>query len=201
MTNKTDLLGVEPDYYPDTNTLVNRLNIRDAGRLAQKEADFTAVRGIELLQSAPPELLTFDYAALRGIHKHLFQDLYDWAGLPRSFDFRKNREQFMLASELNEKAAVVFSGLEEFARTMNASSAPGRLARFLNRINFFHPFPEGNGRTQRIFLSLLVKQHGYTLDWSDVEAWEMTAVCQQAYIMNIEPMRLMFERILLVHHE
>ncbi|MCV6624900.1 MAG: Fic family protein, partial [Cellvibrionaceae bacterium] len=162
MSDKPLTIGVEPAYYPGTNTLVNLLEIKDSRCLSQKEADFTFVRSLELLQSPPRSVLNNDYASLRAIHKYLFQDLYQWAGRPRNFDFRKGGDQFMPATELEDKSVVIFAGVSNLGQNLN--QLPQHLADLLSKINFFHPFPEGNGRAQRIFLSLLVKQHGFDLN-------------------------------------
>ncbi len=70
--------AVEPLCYPNTATFVNLLNVSSSKELAVKEAGFTAIRSIELLQN--PELIdqTFNFGYLKAIHHYLFQDLYEW---------------------------------------------------------------------------------------------------------------------------
>lgn len=100
----------------------------------------------------------------------------------------------MPASELKDGAAAVFACTASFSAQV--PPAPEDLAKLLNHINFFQPFPEGNGRAQRIFLSLLAKQCGYDLSWDLVQPWEMVEVCRQGYMLNLDPMIALFSRIM-----
>lgn len=70
--------------YPDSNTLRNKLDIRDARALADTEAEFALAR---IEQGVPTG--DFDLKHLQDIHRHIFQDVYDWAGELRQVDFRK----------------------------------------------------------------------------------------------------------------
>jgi cell filamentation protein len=64
--------------YPDTDTLINRLNIHDAGRLLEAETRIVSIRLYQLQKH--PVKGGFDFAHLCRIHHHIFQDLYGWAG-------------------------------------------------------------------------------------------------------------------------
>ena len=59
---------------------VNLLGISDSKKFRDKEADFTAIRSIELLQKVDLIPQTFDFERLKAIHRYLFQDVYEWAG-------------------------------------------------------------------------------------------------------------------------
>ncbi len=78
--------SVEPAYYPGTTTLVNLLGLSEPKKIRNKEADFTAIRSIELFQKADLIPQTFDFNHLKAIHRHLFQDIYEWAGKLRPYD-------------------------------------------------------------------------------------------------------------------
>lgn len=102
---------------------------------------------------------------LKLFHKMLFSELYDWAGMYRKGNFGKNQKTFF-PRERFDRAEI------ELNRQINhilASSYQSKivlandLARLLLDINEFHPFREGNGRTQRIFIRMLTKQKGYQL--------------------------------------
>lgn len=62
------------------------------------------------------------------------------------------------------------------------------LAKCLGIINIFHPFPEGNGRTQRMFISLLAIKRGFEVDWNSAFAWEMLECCKAVHRQNYQPM-------------
>ncbi|VAW75553.1 hypothetical protein MNBD_GAMMA13-980 [hydrothermal vent metagenome] len=149
--------SVEPSFYPNTTTFVNRLGITDRNALREKEAAFTAIRSIEPLQQVDLIQQTFDFAHLKAIHYYMFQDLYDWAGMPRSYNMKKEDNVFTPASELPKHEIEAFSQSIKFShqnKRPSISKAANSLARCSGIINIFHPFPEGNGRTQRIFIIL-----------------------------------------------
>lgn len=110
--------SVEPEYYSGSSVFVNKKNIKDPEKLKSIEADVSLLRSLELLQN--PEMLvkTFDFNHLKSIHQFLFQDLYTWAGKPRSFDMLKNGDIFTPAKELRHyekevfKESIVFSFLK-----------------------------------------------------------------------------------------
>jgi cell filamentation protein len=77
---------IDPYTYPGTNILVNKLDIRDAAELARVEADLTTLRIAELIGKL--QQAVFDRAHLRAVHRHIFQDLYAWAGELRTVDIR-----------------------------------------------------------------------------------------------------------------
>ena len=75
-------MAVEPDTYPHSSVFVNKLGITDSKKLHQAEADFSLLRAEEYRNS--PVRATFDLNHLWAIHRHLFRDLYSWAGEIRS---------------------------------------------------------------------------------------------------------------------
>ncbi len=77
----------DPYLDPTTHVLINRLGITDKSTLEQTEAALVATRSFELSQA--PLKGRFDLAHLQAIHKHLFSDLYEWAGQLRTIDISK----------------------------------------------------------------------------------------------------------------
>ncbi|MDH5777664.1 MAG: Fic family protein [Gammaproteobacteria bacterium] len=191
--------SIEPAFYPNTNTFVNFLGITDRNKLREKEAALTAVRSIELLQQ--PDLIqqTFDFAHLQAIHAYLFQDLYDWAGMPRSYDMKKGDNIFTPACELAKYENEVFSRSINFSKLEIRPSileAAESLAACLGIINIFHPFPEGNGRAQRIFISFLAHVFDYNLDWDKTHPWEILETSKAVHAGNYEPLNNLMTRII-----
>jgi len=191
--------STEPEYYSGTTTFVNLKNIEDSSKLKELESDLSFIRSFELLQD--PTLLeqTFDFSYLKNIHLHIFQDLYSWAGKPRSFDMAKNGDEFTKANELSLYEAEVFKESQQFislGTRPTHSKAVYMLATSIRKINAFHPFPEGNGRSQRVFISTLAKVHDFHIDWKSIQNWEAPEVFHQAHNGNAEPLDRMIERIL-----
>ena len=73
--------------YPGTNVLKNKLGIRDLGILHEAERDYSAVRQAELVNQGGTG--DFSFKHLCSIHKHLFGDVYSWAGKTRTVDISK----------------------------------------------------------------------------------------------------------------
>ena len=193
--------SVEPEYYSGSSVFVNKKNIKDPEKLKSIESDVSLLRSLELLQK--PEILekTFDFNHLRYIHQFLFQDLYTWAGKPRSFDMLKNGDIFTRANELVHYETEVFKEAIAFSLLKTQpthSEAVKSLSTSIRKINAFHPFPEGNGPTQRVFISTLAKEHGYGVDWKSVETWEAPEIFHQAHIGNNEPLERLFDKILII---
>ena len=134
------------DYcYPDSFVLRNMLDIEDAVLLEQAERRITSARIAELAQS--PICGTFDLKHLCAIHRHIFQDIYAWAGELRSVNIAKGN-QFCLYQHIEAYAATVFGELKTercLSKTL-LEKMPERLAYYLSEINVLHPFREGNGR-------------------------------------------------------
>jgi len=191
--------SVEPEHYPNTTTLVNLLNIFSSQELKDKEAGFTAIRSIELLQNADLTPKTFDFRHLKFIHHYLFQDLYEWAGKPRSYDIRKNGDEFTPAKYLPKYEVEVFTRSIEFSSSNqrpNIDKAAIKLASCLGAINIYHPFPEGNGRAQRIFISELANIFLYSINWDASHSWEIVETSKQVHIGNYEPLENLIKRII-----
>ena len=84
--------------------------------------------------------------------------------------FRKGNTEFTHGERLPEIADKLFDALkdENYFKDLNKEAMIKSLASFLNGINILHPFREGNGRTQRLFIEELAKNAGYTLNLSNV---------------------------------
>lgn len=111
---------------------------------------------------------TFDFDHYRMIHRFLFSDLYDWAGRVRNVNISKKGTVFCPAEEIKDQAARVFSYLKE--QNFLCEMAKDSLVDFFYcSKNMLHPFREGNGRTQRIFLSQLAQNAGNMLNFAEID--------------------------------
>lgn len=161
--------SLQEGCYPGTSVLINKLNIRDEQVLAQVEADITKLRISQW--ELNPLADTFDFNHYKAIHAHLFSDLYDWAGQIRTVDLSKKGTRFCSAAEIENRAGLIFTRLYQlnFLKSMEHSVFVEELTDFYCSTNELHPFREGNGRTQRLFLSQLTTNAGYTLNFSDMD--------------------------------
>ena len=155
--------------YPGTDVLRNKAEITNAEDLDAYEGELSTLRSIEILEN--PIAGQFDLAHLQRIHLALFQDVYEWAGKIRTVDISRSNSRFANVRFIESAANDIFNKLagENWLKGLDASSLSKRLAHYLSEINALHPFREGNGRVQRIFISQLSQSAGYQLDYSDLE--------------------------------
>ena len=119
------------------------------------ECDFVSMRIVELLEKDNFEL-SVDY--LKYIHKYLFQDVYKWAGEIRNCNIAK-QDLFCLAKHIESFGNEVFDKLkkENYFVGYDSEETLCKLVELFADINALHPFREGNGRSQRIFIESLAK--------------------------------------------
>jgi cell filamentation protein len=173
---------------PGTAVLKNKAGITDQDQLDEYEGDFTAIRLLELTQN--PVEGSFDLAHLCKIHQYLFQDVYEWAGEVRTVDIIRGDSRFCNVRHIQSYSNTVFSALaaEKYLVSLEPKVFAHRLAHYLSEINAIHPFREGNGRVQRLFISQLAEQAGYSLDYSALDQVELYPVMQESFLGNVKPL-------------
>lgn len=175
------------DYYcyPDSSVLKNELGIEDEKELAEAEREITSLK-IAKLDSEPLEgELNFDY--VKRIHKYLFEGIYEWAGETRRTDISKGN--IFCQHELIEvNAEALFNQLkaEKYLKGLDEGSIVKRLAYYLGDINTIHPFREGNGRVQRIFIRELASRTGYLVNFDSISQEEMIKASDAAFRYDYE---------------
>lgn len=150
------------DYcYPGTTVLKNKLDIRDGDELAAFEAEVSDTRADE---AAPAGNLDFKH--FKAIHRHLFQDVYDWAGEIRTVRMSKGGNMFCFPENIENQAKNLFTELkkDKFLAGLQTEMFAEKAAHFLSELNAIHAFREGNGRTQLSFFLLLAEQAGYSIE-------------------------------------
>jgi cell filamentation protein len=140
---------------------------------------------------------SFDLDHLRLLHRWLFGDVYAWAGEIRTIPMIKDRSEFANPRFIESGAKQLFKKLrqERTLRDVAAPDLPLRLAYYFGELNALHPFREGNGRTQRLFLRQLLDLRGLLLAWDQVSADEIVAVSVAVHIGDDAPLCRLFERI------
>lgn len=186
----------DPYCYPGSTVLVNRLGIRDRPTLQRVEARVVEVRRVELLRSADPAI-DVDLSGLRGVHAHLFRDLYDWAGELRSVDTTKPGSVFARAVHLRTAAEEVFAAVSrDHLRRLDRRQSVDLITELLADINHLHPFREGNGRAQRTFLELFVRTADWHLDWTAVDPGENIDASRDAMRGDLSALRTIIDACL-----
>jgi cell filamentation protein len=108
----------------------------------------------------------FSLTHYRACHRWLFGDLYDWAGTFRTVRLAKGQSVFCFPEHIDGQMRALFQSLKDqghLAQT-NRSEFVARAAWFWSELNAIHPFREGNGRTQTLFLANMALAGGWYLD-------------------------------------
>lgn len=171
--------------YPDSKVLKNKLNIQDEETLAEVERKITGLKAVEFMSEPFPEPLNFKY--IKRLHKFLFDEIYDWAGMARIIDISKGN--IFCQHELIEiNAEALMNELAAEKYLTNTRDITERLAYYLGDLNSIHPFREGNGRVQRLFIIELARRAGYDLDFNNITPEEMIIASDAAFRHNYEPL-------------
>ena len=159
--------------------LENKLGITDSAELAWEEERISKKRAIELFESGMPNALQpGTFSALAAIHKHLFHDIYDFAGQVREVNIAKGNFRFAPVMYLS-------AALENIER-MPQSTFDEIVEKYVE-MNVAHPFREGNGRSARIWLDQIFKAELHkVIDWSKVDKEDYLLAMERSPIKDIE---------------
>ncbi len=176
---------ISADCYPGTSMLINKFNIRDEEKLSEAESAITSARIAQWLNA--PKADSFDFAHYKAIHRFLFSDLYDWAGCVRTVDISKKGTAFTPAKDIERQADLLFQRLGErrLFKGLAHDAFAEEIVDFYCASNILHPFREGNGRTQRVFLTQLIRNAGYDIRFAEMDTdLLMIATIQSAQGVN-----------------
>jgi len=169
------------DCYEGTTCLINKLGITDERKLSQIETLITTAKCNDLEMN--PIEGDFGFEHYKAIHRFIFEDLYDWAGEVRTVSISKKGTAFVDPESIDELADKIFTGLQnekcyigyEYEHYIDA------IVDLYCKTNMLHPFREGNGRTQRVFLTQLIRHSGHEINFSTIDTDElMIATIQSA---------------------
>jgi cell filamentation protein len=185
----------DPYAYPDLDVLRNRPGIRDAKQLQEFEYRKSTERILELAEN--PIKGRFDLEHLKAIHKHVFQDVYEWAGQIRTVQISKGASVFAMPGQVESYSKQVFDGLarDKHLKGMDKERFTERLAHHYAEINAVHPFREGNGRSTRVFVDQLAREAGFELDYSKVDAQRWNEAARHSFAGNLGPAKEVFAHI------
>jgi cell filamentation protein len=186
---------------PHSQVLRNRLGIESLEELQAAENDLLELQVAKL--RAEPRLIarTYDLEHLQNIHRHLFLDIYDWAGELRTVGLAKDGgDSFAPPLNISQPIVHVAQRISESKQlsTISTEELPLELAYLYDYVNFAHPFREGNGRTQREFFQQLLEETGRVLSWSAITSTQLHAACHVARNDgDLKPLVRIFKKILI----
>lgn len=159
--------------------LNNKLQITDSVELARVEEKISKKKAIELFENGYLDSLEArKYNSLAKIHRYLFEDIYEFAGIVRDVNIAKGN--FRFAPVMYLKASL------EYIESMPQSSFDEIIEKYVE-MNIAHPFREGNGRSARIWLDLMLKKElGKVINWSEVDKNDYLLAMERSPIKDIE---------------
>ncbi|RGC87385.1 protein adenylyltransferase Fic [Thomasclavelia ramosa] len=159
--------------------LENKLGITDSVELAKFEEKISKKRAIELFESGYlNNLEAGTFKSLSEIHKYLFDSIYDFAGQIRTVNIAKGNFRFAPVMYLE----VALKNIEK----MPQSTYDEIIEKYVE-MNVAHPFREGNGRSTRIWLDLILKKElGQVVDWSLVDKDDYLAAMERSPVKDVE---------------
>lgn len=152
--------------YPNSDVLINKLNIKNEKSFAKAEIKLTYIR-VQELEKNNPIKGDFDFEHLKRIHHYIFQDIYEWAGKERTVEIGKGN-LFCLTTYIPTFAESIFKKYfnQCYENRNDKEKFIAALAENYGDLNALHPFREGNGRAQREFARELCLVCGYQFDLS-----------------------------------
>ena len=159
--------------------LENKLGITNSAELAREEERISKKKAVWLFESGRLDSLPVGtFAALKEIHKNLFEDIYEFAGSLRSVNLATGN--FRFAPVMYLRAAL------ENIEKMPQSAYDEIIEKYVE-MNIAHPFREGNGRATRIWLDLMLKKGiGQVVDWSCVDKEDYLLAMERSPIKDVE---------------
>jgi cell filamentation protein len=162
----------DPYLWSDTGLLKNLLGIKDAVRLEAAEADITAIKLLTV--DGAVAALPFDFSRLLAIHRHVFGDLFDWAGSVRTISIVKGERvlggdtvRYSQPDNLQCDAKKVLAEINSADwSALDIHETAERFAKLIAALWQAHPFREGNTRATITFATQFAEAHGFRMDKS-----------------------------------
>ena len=159
--------------------LENKLNITDPAELAREEEKISKKRAKEMFDTE--YLNTLDagtFQSLKAIHKYLFEEIYEFAGEIRKVNIAKGNFRFTPLAYIEEAVKNI--------EKMPQSTYEEIIEKYVE-MNIAHPFREGNGRSTRIWLDLILKKELHlVVDWSKVDKTDYLLAMERSPIKDTE---------------
>lgn len=138
----------------------------------------------------------FDLPHLQAIHRQLFQDIYDWAGEIRTVEISKDGHQFQFRRFIETGMGDIHRRLAgaNFLRGVTRPEFVKAIGKIMGDVNYVHPFREGNGRAQLLYLEQLADLAGHPLDLRRIDPQRWLAASRAAHGGNYGPISAEIDR-------
>ncbi|HEV7877920.1 Fic/DOC family protein [Bradyrhizobium sp.] len=183
----------DPYCYEGTSVLKNRLGLQSQDQLTEFEHAISSQRAEEPLPAG-----NLDQRHYCALHRHLYQDVYDWAGELRTVRTSKGGSMFCYPENIAAQLAKLFRDLaaaKQFTE-LDSDGFARAAAHFLAELNAIHPFREGNGRTQLTFLKLIATAAGHSMEFGRLDAPAMLQAMIASFSGDEEPLARLIRQLI-----
>lgn len=182
----------DPYCYPGTTVLKNRMNLREQDKLDAFELEMANARANEPFPAGRA-----GYSHYRAFHRHLFQDVYTWAGRVRSVRISKGGSAFCYPEHIDGQMKALFAKLrhDRLLSGLSKDEFASSGAHFLAELNAIHPFREGNGRTQLAFFTFLSEEAGHPLRLARLDPHDFMAAMIASFSGDETPLEAAIRRL------
>ena len=156
--------------YENSSVLINKFDIRSEKELEMMERNLTGYLMAQATIEIPFKNVNFEF--YKNLHKYVFDEIYDWAGTIRKVDMSKKGTKFCPVQEIERRAKIIFGRLkaQNFLKVYDGDEFINEFVDLYCELNYLHPFREGNGRIQRLFLLMLLNNLGKHIEFKNIDA-------------------------------
>ena len=188
--HKLERSETDPYCYAGTNTLVNKLNIRDEEVLTKKIRDIVPIRIAELEMHPITSPIGTDY--LRKLHRALYGDVFSWAGEFRTTECDDACRPMFIESYLKG----LFDGLKKDDYLSGSEDFTKYLAHYYSELSAVRPFRYGNGVCIRVLMNIIAIMNGRYLDYSKASESLMDIAVRRGIAGDLEQLKEMMDGII-----
>lgn len=161
--------SISDGCYENTTVLINKFDLRDEEQLNEIEQNITM--GLITKASIEIPFENVDFEFYKALHKYVFSDIYEWAGEIRKVNISKKATNFCPVERIEENGLRIFNNLNNanFLKDLKDDEFIDKFVELYCELNYLHPFREGNGRIQRLFLSMLLNHNEKKIDFTKID--------------------------------
>lgn len=190
------------DPYSENGVLKNKFNEKDPDLLDILEKNSTVKGWLKLSPVLDNPKLNLNVDLIKTIHKYLFENVYEWAGEYRTVNIAKGNTMFASALYVEDALQDLMTKLnrEMTAKSITSNNIGEKLAYYYGELNMIHPFREGNGRTQKIFIETVADKLGYSLVLEKIDSKRLLEATIESVNGTGKPLKKVFEEVIVTKH-
>ncbi|MDO4282616.1 MAG: Fic family protein [Clostridia bacterium] len=180
--------------YKNSEVLKNKLDIRSEKKLKQYETEMVSFKLSTIKDAGIAR--SYDEKHLKAIHKHLFEDVYDFAGEYRKENITKENFRFSEFQYIDDNIKEILNKINlDKCRKMKFEDLVVFISQIMTDLNVLHPFREGNGRATREFIRELLDDLGYEINWFLIDYNDILKASIKAVIDETDQIELLKKSI------